>query len=225
MDPRTTTFTHSAELADLGTALAKAQAVMEGARRSSKNPHLRTAYSDLASVWDACQDALNTNGLSIIQGVGSRVVDGQNYITVATMMLHASGQWVRSELEMPYAEQKGISLAQAAGSVTTYCRRYGLQGMVSQPSVDDDGQSGGGKSPKPQPPAEPPATDWQAACLAAAKKAKLPDGAVTEYVAYKLTCPVESVDYAAMNPTRWKQIIAWIEDGTITKWANENVPS
>ena len=52
---------HSAELKDLATALAKAQGIVRGATRDSLNPHFRSKYADLASVWEACRDALTPN--------------------------------------------------------------------------------------------------------------------------------------------------------------------
>ena len=37
----------------LAAALVKAQGQIEGAKKDSKNPHFKSSYADLASVWDA----------------------------------------------------------------------------------------------------------------------------------------------------------------------------
>ena len=58
---------HSESIAALAGALAKAQLQIEPASKNATNPHFRSHYADLASIWDACRGPLNTNGLSIVQ--------------------------------------------------------------------------------------------------------------------------------------------------------------
>ena len=58
---------HSESIALLAGALAKAQLQIEPASKNATNPHFRSHYADLASIWDACRGPLNTNGLSIVQ--------------------------------------------------------------------------------------------------------------------------------------------------------------
>jgi hypothetical protein len=141
----------SVEIAKLAEALSKAQASVEGAVKGKVNPAFRTKYADLASVWDACREALTTNGLSVIQSPGP-ISDGRMEMT--TMLLHASGEWVRGSLTIPLGKVD----AQSYGSATTYARRYALAAFVGVAPDDDDGnaaskakpaanQSGGGSSP------------------------------------------------------------------------------
>ena len=124
-------------LDQLATALAKAQAAMEGAVKDSTNPHFQSRYADLASVWGACRAALTANGLAVVQAV--RVADGRVY--VRTILLHASGQWISSELGMQPVDLK----PQAIGSCITYGRRYGLAAMVGVAPEDDDGEGAEGR--------------------------------------------------------------------------------
>ncbi|MDA0337719.1 MAG: ERF family protein, partial [bacterium] len=56
---------------ELAASLAKAQALVKGAMKDATNPHFRSSYADLSSVWDACRDALTTNGLSVVQAPAS----------------------------------------------------------------------------------------------------------------------------------------------------------
>jgi hypothetical protein len=150
---------HSEALDQLAPALAAAQLAMRPALKDAQNPHLRNKYADLGSCWDACRDPLTRNGLSILQPVEVTEI----VVIVTTILLHASGQWVSSELALPWSESKGITHAQAIGSVITYGRRYGLSSMVGIITDDDDGANAGAK-PKAAPaqrreePREPAAT-------------------------------------------------------------------
>ena len=51
---------HSESIALLAGALAKAQLQIEPASKNATNPHFRSHYADLASIWDACRGPLNT---------------------------------------------------------------------------------------------------------------------------------------------------------------------
>lgn len=117
----------------LSAALAKAQARVKGAAKDSTNPHFKSRYADLASIWDACREALTANGLSIVQAPSSD--DAGAYVT--TRLCHASGEWMESTVGVPLA----TPTAQALGSVITYLRRYALAAMVGVAPEDDDGQA------------------------------------------------------------------------------------
>jgi hypothetical protein len=132
----------SEHLNELATALAKAQAQIATAKRDSANPFFKSSYADLASVWEACRDALTSNGLSVVQLPGFS--DGM--ATLDTMLLHSSGQWLQATAGAPLGKQD----AQGVGSVITYLRRYALAAVASVSPADDDGNEAsgrGGKSP------------------------------------------------------------------------------
>lgn len=129
----TTTATRSASIAALAGALAKAQGAMEGAAKGNVNPHFKSKYADLASVWDACRDPLSKNGLAILQPVKA---DGAK-VTVTTLLVHSSGEWVEESLTMTAAQ----NTPQGVGSAITYGRRYGLASMVGIAPEDDDGNA------------------------------------------------------------------------------------
>ena len=46
-------------LNDLFSALSKAQAEMRNAEKDGKNPHFRSSYATLASVWDAAREPIS----------------------------------------------------------------------------------------------------------------------------------------------------------------------
>lgn len=131
----------SEEIKDLAAALAKAQGQMENASKDSTNPHFKSKYADLASVWDACRKALSENGLSVIQPAGG----GPETVTVTTRLMHTSGQWIEESITMKPMQMT----PQGIGSTVTYCRRYALASMVGvAPDEDDDGNAASQPSPQ-----------------------------------------------------------------------------
>lgn len=118
---------------ELATALAKAQAAMKPALKDSTNPHFKSKYADLTSVWEACRDALTKNGLSVAQVTE---FDGEQ-TWIRTILLHSSGE----QLEGRYPLRPVQNTPQGMGSAISYARRYALAAMVGVVADDDDGQA------------------------------------------------------------------------------------
>jgi hypothetical protein len=133
----------SASIAALAAALAKAQGEMAGAAKDKTNPHFKSSYADLASVWDACRGPLSANGLAVLQpcyAVGGRV-------TVTTILAHSSGEFIEVDLVMTATQ----ATPQGIGSAITYARRYALSSMVGVAPEDDDGNAASQQGPsRPQ---------------------------------------------------------------------------
>lgn len=123
----------SSAIGKLVAALAKAQGSIEGASKDKTNPHFKSDYADLASVWAACRAHLSKNELAVIQ---TTQADGTK-VTVDTVLAHASGEWISGALTMT-AQQ---NTPQAIGSCITYARRYALAAMVGVAPEDDDGNA------------------------------------------------------------------------------------
>ena len=139
---------------ELATAMAKAQAEIKAALKDSKNPHFKSSYADLTSVWDACRTALTKNGLSVLQ-----VTDfDANDVWLVTTLLHASGESVSGRYPLRPQQQT----PQGYGSSLTYARRYCLASIVGVVSdEDDDGNAAtqrGNYEPPPRPAPLPDAT-------------------------------------------------------------------
>ncbi len=148
------TITHTENITDLSAALAKAQGAIKGAVKDSENPHFRSKYADLASVWEACRKPLSDNLLSVLQS--PRLVsagDGVWLVEVETKLLHATGQWITDTLAVPVSKVD----AQGVGSAITYARRYALSAFVGVAPEDDDANAAVGTQTAgfsaPQPPA------------------------------------------------------------------------
>lgn len=125
----------------IAPAFVKAQAACNGAKKSSNNPHFKSKYADLSAVWSACEEALEANALAVVQGLGE-VIDGKLHIE--TMLLHSSGQWMKSLASIPLPK----SDPQGYGSASTYARRYTLAAMMGIVQEDDDGNAASKPAPK-----------------------------------------------------------------------------
>lgn len=126
----------SQERAQLFTALAKAQGEMEAAKKDKSNPHFKSRYADLTSVWDAVREPLAKHGLSVIQ-LPTQAPSG--FVAVTTILAHSSGESIGETFLMPCAQPTN---PQAIGSALTYARRYALSAMVGVVAdLDDDGNA------------------------------------------------------------------------------------
>ena len=124
----------SESIANLAKALSLAQGAMGKAVMSSTNPHFKSKYADLESLWDACKYFLHTNGLSVVQLPSAE----GGYYFVETILLHSSGEWISGKcfIQPSKLDPHGIM------SAYTYARRGGLQAMVGLcGDSDDDGNS------------------------------------------------------------------------------------
>lgn len=120
----------SEQINEIAAALAKAQSKIKTAIKDSTNPHFRSKYADLASVREACADALSTNDIAVVQAHG---FDGA-HVTLTTRLVHKSGQW----LESVYLIKPTKEDPQGYASATTYARRISLSSMVGVVADEDD---------------------------------------------------------------------------------------
>ncbi len=119
----------------IATALAKAQLQMGKALKTSSNPHFKSKYADLASVMDACMEALNSNGIAVIQPVEN---DTENGLSVTTVFIHGeSGESLHNDVPLVVSKND----MQGYGSAMTYARRYGLMMMAGLAPEEDDGNA------------------------------------------------------------------------------------
>lgn len=137
----------SAKIEKIAAALSKAQGEIRNALKDSENPHFKSQYADLASVWDACRGPLSKNGLSVTQTTGLiQVSREKSLMMLTTVLMHESGQWISSGYPVEPQQQT----PQGFGSALTYSRRYSLASLVGvAPDEDDDGNMGSGKKPAP----------------------------------------------------------------------------
>ncbi len=123
---------------ELAAALAKAQAEMESASKSSTNPFFKNKYADISSIIGASRDAMAKNGLSIVQLVIPHATEtNANGMALMTQLMHSSGQWIKSIMPLMF----GKTDPQSVGSLITYYRRYSYSAMIGiVTESDDDGE-------------------------------------------------------------------------------------
>ena len=132
----------SETIGKLAGALAKAQSQMTMVEGKSTNPFFNSKYASLATVLEVAMPALNANEIALVQGNRWDADDNGFYIT--SMLMHSSGEWIKSEIRMPIAKKD----AHGVGAATTYGRRYLLSSMVGVAQADDDGNGAIKQAPR-----------------------------------------------------------------------------
>ena len=118
----------------ISTAMVKAQKEFGPALKSSTNPYFTSKYADLAACVEAVIDALNNNGIALIQ----KCHESDTGVNVETLLLHESGESLScGVLHVPASKQD----PQGYGSALTYARRYSLMAACGIAPEDDDGNA------------------------------------------------------------------------------------
>lgn len=135
----------SESIKNIAVALAKFQAEVKNPKNTSNNPFTESRYAPLNEILNVIRPLLAKHGLSVFQSTGG---NGET-ISVTTMLLHESGEWLESDpLVLHNIENKKMSTAQEAGSSITYARRYSLSALLGISSEDDvDGNGANKKEP------------------------------------------------------------------------------
>ena len=122
----------------IATAFVKAQKAFGPALKTHTNPHFKSRYADLSACVEAVIDALNNNGIALVQ----QCHESQTGVIVETMFIHESGETLScGSLHVPASKQD----PQGYGSALTYARRYSLMAACGIAPEDDDGNAGSRK--------------------------------------------------------------------------------
>ncbi len=144
---------------NIATALVKAQKEFGPALKTSTNPHFRSRYADLSACVEAVIDALNNNGIFLLQ----KNYDCADGIMVETVFVHESGEMLECGIVHFPATKKD---PQGYASALTYGRRYSLMAACGIAPEDDDGNA----ASKQKAPIHRPAQDPEAELLPQAEK-------------------------------------------------------
>jgi hypothetical protein len=116
------------------SAFVKAQKAFSPALKSSTNPHFKSKYVDLAGCVEAVMDALNANGIALVQ----QTHESDSGVIVETTFIHESGEMMSAgRLHFPASKND----AQGFMSALTYCRRGSLMAACGIAPEDDDGNA------------------------------------------------------------------------------------
>jgi hypothetical protein len=126
----------------IAKAFLKAQKEFSPALKTATNPHFKSKYVSLDGCIESVIDALNNNGISLIQ----KNHDCDNGVKVETVFFHESGELLSGGVLHVPAQKND---PQAYGSALTYARRYSLMSACGIAPEDDDGNA----ASQPQKPA------------------------------------------------------------------------
>lgn len=170
-------MTMSATIGKLAEALSKVQGEMGAAEKNADNPYFKSKYADLATCWGVAREPLSRNGLAVVQTTAQSFEEigeanrKQLVITINTILMHSSGEWISGSMSMPLAKND----PQGVGSAVSYGRRYGLSAILGIVGKDEDDDANAASMPPQTAPARKAAAKAQAASApqAAAKKAEV----------------------------------------------------
>lgn len=125
----------SVSIGQLAIALSKLQSEVQNLHKDKQGYGYK--YTELASVLDASRPLCAKYELSVSQLCCSN--DKADVVGVETILMHSSGEFISSVLYMPVQQAKAMTLAQCAGIVITYARRYALAAILGIAQTDNDG--------------------------------------------------------------------------------------
>jgi len=132
----------SEHIGTIAAALARAQAELTNPEKTLTatitSPFPREEartfrYASLASGLDIVRKILSQQEIATIQTTRTEQVTGQIHLT--TVLAHASGEWISSDL--PVCGSKEVEAPHRMGAALTYARRYALFALVGIAGEDD----------------------------------------------------------------------------------------
>lgn len=95
-------------------------------------------YTDLAGIFEALKTVYKDNGIAVLQEPKTFFEDGKLMLSVETLLLHQSGEWVKSEPLIVVASNN----MQDLGGQITYMKRYSLSAISGISTEKDDDANG-----------------------------------------------------------------------------------
>jgi ERF superfamily len=195
-------------------SFVKAQHSFAPALKTSTNPHFKSRYADLAACVEAVIDALNNNGIGLVQ----KTHTDDTGVTVETVFIHESGEsFSGGVLHVPAAKQD----PQGYGSALSYARRYSLMAACGIAPEDDDGNAASkprrAAQATPTPPSETAAP--RLVDFTEARKAEL-----DELSLYMIDCATNDTHMPAIkvwhDPATWAADAGAKNDEQLYVWGN-----
>lgn len=124
---------------DLIKALVKTQKEIESVTKDRSNPIAHSTYATLDAILEEVLPKLNANGIFLTQNpVSKKDEEGKVFLGVETTLFHETGQSMSyPAFYMQIEENARMNMAQAAGSIITYGKRYAISAILGI-STDED---------------------------------------------------------------------------------------
>jgi hypothetical protein len=135
---------HSSELGQLALALSKAQGefdiALNGKRVDVKNKEGKVLYgynyAELPDLYKASRKQLTKYELAVTQDIITDKQSGYKYLY--TILIHSSGQWIKSSILLDTEDTPGKSKNQAEGGTVTFWKRYAYASIIGIASADEE---------------------------------------------------------------------------------------
>lgn len=126
----------SGQIDQIATALSMAQRQFPVLSKSTQGYGYK--YADMAEVVSMVGPILSKEGLSLTHWPEHEM--GEDFLV--SMLMHTSGQFIRSRMKVVYKAEGKINANQAWGGALTYAKRYAITSILNLAAdADDDGRS------------------------------------------------------------------------------------
>jgi len=122
----------SESIGQIAKSISLLQGEIEDLTRDKKGYGYK--YADLSQCLKIIRPLLTKNGLAVTQIPGFN----EDRVSLETIIMHESGEWIGGTIEIPVTVGKGMIPAQAYGSTISYARRYALVSHLGIATEDDD---------------------------------------------------------------------------------------
>jgi len=135
----------SESITKIAPALAKAWAELENPKHNASVTVQKKSggsytfdYTDLGGILDEAKRVFKDNGISVMQNAHTEESESKLIVSVETMLLHSSGEWMQSK---PLRMNANASIQDMGGQIT-YLKRYSLSAMLGIATEKDDDANG-----------------------------------------------------------------------------------
>ena len=129
----------SETFASIVKAMVQVQGELKTVKKDRKNPFAENMYATLDAILEELLPNLNKHEIVLTQAPIFEIAENGNMrIGVETYLMHSSGEWFRyPPFFMQLEKGAKMNMAQSAGSVITYAKRYAVSAIFGISTGDD----------------------------------------------------------------------------------------
>lgn len=129
----------SETFASIVKAMVQVQGELKTVKKDRKNPFAENMYATLDAILEELLPNLNKHEIVLTQAPVFEIAENGNMrIGVETYLMHSSGEWFRyPPFFMQLEKGAKMNMAQSAGSVITYAKRYAVSAIFGISTGDD----------------------------------------------------------------------------------------